>query len=101
MFQLRSETQFDGQIRRGSQGLMSLDGLNLHEIQGSELNDDLSCMFSSPVRDGDGCNPFKRYEACNDEYQEAVENLIDSKGNSRQKINVHALICCLETYKNV
>ena len=65
------------------------------------MNEDLSYMFSSPIREGDGCDPFKRYQSCNDEYQEAMENLIDSKGNSRQKINVHALICCLETYKNV
>ena len=49
-----------------SNGMIGLS--QLYGNEGNELNDDMSGMFSSPHRTGDGCNPFKRFQHCNEEY---------------------------------
>lgn len=55
-------------------------------------------MFSHVTRAGDGSDPFRRYQYCFNEYNKAIQNIVDAEGNSKAEINIHALDCCLQTY---
>ena len=64
------------------------------------MNLELAKMFSHVRRAGDGSDPFRRYQYCFNEYNKAIQNLVDEDGNSRAVINIHAVDCCLLTYMN-
>jgi len=53
-------------------------------------------MFTNPKRAGDGSDPFSRYQYCFNEFQRALQNLVDPEsGTLRAEINLHAMNCCL------
>ena len=68
---------------------------------GSMTNDSVQKLdkifkFNHPSRAGDGCDPFKRYQYCINEFIQAMQNLISP--DNEIEINIHAMNCCLETY---
>jgi hypothetical protein len=66
---------FDGKIVLANEIVSMKISKNFSDQRRIELNEgsqysakDVSSMFSSPHRAGDGCDPFKRFQIINDEY---------------------------------